>query len=219
MRVAIFGGSFDPPHNGHKAIIEKVLETLQIDLLIVLVAYKNPLKSHYRINAQKRFIWMQTLCNEYEKVICSDYELRKNIITTTIESVRYFKNLYKIETLYFVLGQDNFLQVPKWNDFASLRIELSFVVIARKFLNPNHENLNKDLQEKVKDLHICEQFAKKYMLKMQYLQFSYPYSSSLIMQDIKRYQEEIPESIRKSVIESYATINQTNKKDINDTKY
>ena len=197
MRVAIFGGSFDPPHNGHKAIIEQVLNTLQIDLLIILVAYQNPLKSHYRIHAHKRFMWMQTLCKDYEKVLCSDYELQRNNVTTTIESVRYFQSLYNIETLYFVLGQDNFLQVPQWSNFDLLRLELSFVVIGREVLDICNSGLI-----------ACEKFAKKYMLKMQYLQFSYPYSSSLIMQDIAHYQNEIPESIRNDVIESYIKSNQ-----------
>lgn len=198
MNIAIFGGSFDPPHNGHKAIIEQVLDKLPIDLLVILVAYQNPLKANYRIHAHKRFMWMQTLCKGYEKVLCSDYELRQNRVTTTIDSVRYFQNLYKIETLYFVLGQDNFLQVPQWNDFNSLRLELSFVVLERDNL---HISSNGH--------HVCEKFAKQYMLKMQYLQFSYPYSSSIIVQDIEHYQNEIPENIRHDVMESYSKINLT----------
>lgn len=195
MNIAIFGGSFDPPHNGHKAVIEQVLDRLQIDLLIILVAYQNPLKSHYRIHSHKRFLWMQTLCKDYERVLCSDYELQRNRVTTTMESVRYFQNLYKIETLYFVLGMDNFLQVPQWSDFDLLRLELSFVVIERDILDVFNNGQS-----------VCEDFAKQNKLKMQYLQFSYPYSSSIIVKDIEHYRHEIPESIRHDVIESYAKI-------------
>ena len=50
MNLAIFGGSFDPPHKGHVGIIEKALIALNLDLLIVLVAYQNPLKAHFRIS-------------------------------------------------------------------------------------------------------------------------------------------------------------------------
>lgn len=198
MRVAIFGGSFDPPHNGHRAIIEEVL-TLPIDLLIILVAYQNPLKSHYRVSASKRFFWMQTLCDCYEKTLCSDYEIQRNSVTTTIQSVRYFQNLYDIETLYFVLGQDNFLQVPRWSDFEALRLALSFVVIERD------SQMGKIGQVEQS----CRQFAKKYMLSMQYLSFSYPYSSSLILEDMGRYQNEIPEIIRNDVVETYSKLNLT----------
>ena len=52
MNLAIFGGSFDPPHKGHVGIIEKALAALNLDLLIVLVAYQNPLKAHFRISCK-----------------------------------------------------------------------------------------------------------------------------------------------------------------------
>ncbi len=201
MKIAIFGGSFDPPHKGHIAIIEQILQTLDIDLLIILVAYQNPLKAHYRIHAHKRFAWMQILSKHYKKTLCSDYEIQQNKVVTTMESVCYFQKLYKPSKIYFVLGQDNFLQVPQWHDFISLRKCLCFVVFRR--ITAESASTEENTQA------LCEQFAKKFMLTMQYLYFAYPYASSLIVQNMAQYKNEIPISIRNDVIESYATINKT----------
>lgn len=193
MNLAIFGGSFDPPHKGHVGIIEKALSALKLDLLIVLVAYQNPLKAHFRISAQKRLAWIKKVCEKYDNVLCSDYEILQNKPVTTKESMEYFKNLYKPSTMYFILGQDNFLQLPQWSYFEVLRENLCFIVfnrITKDCLNANNEN-------------ICKAFAQKHNLNMQFLHFSYPYASSLIIQNLEYYKDEIPENIRYDVIESY----------------
>lgn len=198
VNLAIFGGSFDPPHKGHVGIIEKVLATLKLDLLIVLVAYQNPLKAHYRVHAQKRLAWMKDICKSYNNVLCSDYEILQNKPTTTKESMEYFKDLYKPSTMYFILGQDNFLQVPQWSCFEILRENLCFIVFERI--------ANNSFNTTYKSQFACEQFAQQHKLKMKYLNFSYPYASSLIVQNLEYYQDEIPENIRYDVIESYKTL-------------
>lgn len=131
MNLAIYGGSFDPPHKGHVAIIEEALATLDIDLLIIVVAYQNPFKSRYRSSATKRLEWIRTITQKYEKVVCSDYEILQNRPVPTIESVRYFQQHYQPSKMYLLLGQDNFLQLHKWHCFESLRQLLCFVVFER----------------------------------------------------------------------------------------
>ena len=49
--VAMFGGSFDPPHLGHQRIVEKAIKSLEIDILLVVPAYLNPFKISSLANA------------------------------------------------------------------------------------------------------------------------------------------------------------------------
>ncbi|MCW1558127.1 adenylyltransferase/cytidyltransferase family protein, partial [Campylobacter jejuni] len=44
MKIALFGGSFDPPHNGHNSVVLEALEKLDIDKLIIMPTYINPFK-------------------------------------------------------------------------------------------------------------------------------------------------------------------------------
>ena len=55
MRIAIFGGSFDPIHVAHVTVVEEALKKLNIDLLIVIPTYLNPFKSSFYLNPETRF--------------------------------------------------------------------------------------------------------------------------------------------------------------------
>ena len=54
MKIAVYGGSFDPPHLGHMEIIRESLRVLEIDKLIVMVAYQNPLKKRRLFSSARR---------------------------------------------------------------------------------------------------------------------------------------------------------------------
>ncbi len=66
MNLAIFGGSFNPPHSGHRAIIECALRCEFIDFLIVLPNFKNPLKSDSEpfLSDKERFNALESLVRE-----------------------------------------------------------------------------------------------------------------------------------------------------------
>lgn len=54
MKIALFGGSFDPPHQGHESVIKEALNTLEIDKLIIMPAFISPFKESVSVPAQKR---------------------------------------------------------------------------------------------------------------------------------------------------------------------
>lgn len=66
MNLAIFGGSFNPPHSGHRAIIECALRCEFIDFLIVLPNFKNPLKSDNEpfLSDKERFSALESVVRE-----------------------------------------------------------------------------------------------------------------------------------------------------------
>ncbi|MBO7475437.1 MAG: adenylyltransferase/cytidyltransferase family protein, partial [Campylobacter sp.] len=47
MKIALFGGSFDPPHTGHEKIVRLVLANLNIDLLVIMPTFLNPFKEKF----------------------------------------------------------------------------------------------------------------------------------------------------------------------------
>ncbi len=59
VKYAIFGGSFDPPHLGHKEIIKRVLELKDVDMLLVVPTYLNPFKSNFSADAKLRLEWVR----------------------------------------------------------------------------------------------------------------------------------------------------------------
>ena len=61
MKIALFGGSFDPPHTGHEKIVRSVLANLNIDLLVIMPTFLNPFKEKFSAPPNLRLKWVEKL--------------------------------------------------------------------------------------------------------------------------------------------------------------
>ena len=71
--IALFGGSFDPPHLGHKAVVDAILSTLDVDEVVVMPAYLNPFKSKVYASGSLRFQWLQKIFSSYAFLLNCSY--------------------------------------------------------------------------------------------------------------------------------------------------
>lgn len=132
MNIAIFGGSFDPPHLGHDMIVKEVLKSLNINKLIIIPTFLSPFKSEFGAPPNLRLQWCRSLWeNLSPKIIVSDYETSQNRAVATIESVIYFKNKFNASRIYLIIGADQLKNLDKWHKFDELRELVSFVVASR----------------------------------------------------------------------------------------
>ncbi len=127
--VAIFGGSFDPPHMGHQRIVEKAIQSLDIDKLLVVPAYLNPFKTSSLASATQRLAWCHTLFDTVDNVIVDDYEIREGKSTTTSQSIKHFNIDYNVK--YLIIGSDNLSTLTKWHNFEWLNTHIIWVIITR----------------------------------------------------------------------------------------
>lgn len=135
----VFGGTFDPIHNGHLRIAEKAAEKLSATVIFVLAKtprWKIPDEtSNQRLDMLK--IALNNVNFKYE--IC-DYELNnKNDVNYSIDTVKYLKSLHIEDNLYFLIGAD---QVNKFHDWKDAK-ELS-TISQIAFVNRPGFELNKD---------------------------------------------------------------------------
>lgn len=128
MNVALFGGSFDPPHNGHLDIINTALKTLDIDKLIVIPAYLNPFKTESTAPAELRLKWLKMAIDD-PRVEVSDFEVKQRRPVPSIESVRHFKK--ESDRLYFIIGADNLKSLSSWHAFEELNSLVTWIVATR----------------------------------------------------------------------------------------
>ncbi len=129
IKVALFGGSFDPPHKGHQSIVKRALETLDIDRLIVLPAYLNPFKASSLASAHQRLEWCRELFAGYPGVEVSDFEIMQGRSVYTVESLRHFRQLYDVG--YIIIGADNLSSITKWHEFAEIDAQITWAVATR----------------------------------------------------------------------------------------
>jgi len=127
--IAIFGGSFDPPHRGHQLIVEKAIETLKIDKLLVVPAYLNPFKTSSLADASTRLSWCHTLFDTVAGVEVDDYEIKEGKSTVTSQSVKHFNQRYNVK--YIIVGSDNLSTLTKWHEFEWLNDTITWIIATR----------------------------------------------------------------------------------------
>lgn len=125
--VAFFGGSFDPPHQGHQKIVAKVIESLDIDLVLVVPAYQNPLKHTPFASATKRLQWCEKVFGG-DKVSVLSYEIDHHILYTA-HTLKQLEGLYDVR--YLIVGADNIQTLGLWRDFEWLNKHITWVIVTR----------------------------------------------------------------------------------------
>ena len=136
MNIAIFGGSFDPPHTGHELIVKKALEILDVDKLLVVTTYLSPFKESFCAPAPMRQAWLKKMFEGMDKVEIFSYECDQKRQVPTIETVLHVKSLYPKAKLFLIVGSDSFASLPKWNRYDELCNLVEFVVAPRGEFTP-----------------------------------------------------------------------------------
>lgn len=144
MNIAIFGGSFDPPHKAHEIIIQEALKQLEIDKLIVIPAFLNPFKDKFFAPPNLRLKWCNQIWQNTQNIEISDFEIKQNRAVRSIESVKHFLKLYEPQICYFLIGADQLEGLHKWYKFDELSNLVKFVVAARNdiFVLPDLQKLD-----------------------------------------------------------------------------
>lgn len=117
MKVAIFGGSFNPVHNEHIKVAKAVVKELSLDKLIIMPTFISPHKQGLEIISATHRLNMLSIAFSGEKNIeISDYEILKQGVSYTYQTIEYFKSLYPNATLYFMVGSDMLENFPTWKN-------------------------------------------------------------------------------------------------------
>ncbi len=125
---ALFGGSFDPPHLGHRRIVEAVLALPSIDEVVVVPAWRNPFKDRSHAPTERRLEWCRRVC-AMPGVVVSDYEIRQQRPVRTWETLRALSSEHPLDHL--VIGADNLPSIRDWYRFEELDRSVTWIVVTR----------------------------------------------------------------------------------------
>ena len=150
MQIAVFGGSFDPPHIGHEAIVKEACNSLDIDKLFVVPAFLNPFKNSSLLHANDRLNLIKKLFGAIKKVKICGYEVNQNRAVSTIETIEYLIQEYNPSKIYLIVGADNFKSIHTWNHYERLKNLVEFVVASRDCTQQHFEEVKHlDIQVKI----------------------------------------------------------------------
>ena len=132
MKIAIFGGTFDPPHNEHRSIAEHVLSELKPDRLIVMPAKLPPHKRREGVSRAKDRAEMAKLAfSGLDGVEFSDFEMRQRGPSYTYRTLQYFHKRYPGDELVFVIGSDSLRDFFSWRSPKKIA-ELATIAVCRR---------------------------------------------------------------------------------------
>ncbi len=107
MRIAVFGGTFNPIHIGHINVIKCVLKELKPDKLILMPTHIPPHKSAHDLASDEHRLEMCRLAAaEFSGVSVDDYELKSEGRSYTVATMEHLREVYPSDELYFVMGSD-----------------------------------------------------------------------------------------------------------------
>jgi nicotinate-nucleotide adenylyltransferase len=133
MRLALFGGTFDPIHNAHLTVAREAAAQFHLDEVWFVPAAHPPHKSdHTGASYEDRFRMTELACLADPRFVASRLEAgeSKSYSLDTVERVRAMG-----EQPYFIIGADAFAEITSWHRWQDLVRLTDFIVVTR----PGHQ--------------------------------------------------------------------------------
>lgn len=131
MKIGLFGGTFNPIHYGHLRGAEEVREIFSLDKIIFIPSGIPPLKGSEVIEGIHRYNMVKLAVENNPYFEVSDYEIKLKEPSYTVNTLDHFKKLYRDHTLFFIIGVDALLDIPRWHKPRELLKKVDFIVMER----------------------------------------------------------------------------------------
>lgn len=143
MHLGVYGGSFDPPHNGHLSLCLIARELLKLDRIVISVS-NNPFKTPTSTPDFHRMRMAELLSREINLTgesseVCG-WELEKRQPSYTVDLVRYLHDRYPEALMTLLLGEDSYRELPLWKEPEILASFCSFAVFGRACESESEEH-------------------------------------------------------------------------------
>lgn len=132
MKVGVFGGSFDPIHNGHVELAKYALTHAGLDEVWLMVSPRNPLKPHATIASDEERMEMARLATEdLDGIKVSDFEFSLPIPSYTWLTLSGLREAYPEISFRLIIGGDNWADFYRWRNPDLIREQFGVIVYPR----------------------------------------------------------------------------------------
>ena len=138
MNIGLFGGSFNPIHNGHVWLAEALLRETGLDEVWFMVSPQNPLKqNHQLLDDHQRYRLVQLALKDHPRLKASDYEFHLPKPSYTWNTLQSLKKDFPQHRFTLLIGGDNWELFNQWYRYEDLLREYPIVVYPRKDAVPS----------------------------------------------------------------------------------
>lgn len=133
-KCAIYGGTFDPIHNGHLHLIKELIRTDEFDKFIV-VPSGTPAQKSAVASAEDRFemtrLAVAQAIGTNARIEVADYEINRQGLSFAVDTASEVSRKYPDHEIYWVIGSDALANIKSWHKFSDLAKIVKFLIIER----------------------------------------------------------------------------------------
>ena len=130
-RIGLFGGSFNPAHQGHRAVSLQAMKQLSLDQVWWLVSPQNPLKEKSGMAAfEQRLASARSVAAGHPRLVVTDLEQRLGT-RYSIDTVQWLTRRWRARFVWLI-GADIMVQLPQWRDWRRLVEMVPIAVVDRE---------------------------------------------------------------------------------------
>ena len=147
MKIGVFGGTFNPIHNGHIKVLNLYHKELGLDKIIVIPTNIPPHKTAENVvDSTDRISMLSLAFEECPYVEISDIELKMSGKSYTVNTITALKSIYPDDELYLIVGGDMFLCFETWKDYKHILLMCTLCSAPREI---GEYNALKEYQKKL----------------------------------------------------------------------
>jgi len=150
MKIGLYGGTFDPPHNAHLELAEWVQKELQLDFVYFVPAAIHAFKNNVDLSPpQVRLQLVENAIKGHKKLRVSCIELDRPETSYTVHTLQKFKQYENLpdSELVYIMGFDNLAEFHRWKQPEEI-LKLAKVVVIRRLME-KMPDISTDIDKKV----------------------------------------------------------------------
>ena len=132
MRIGIFGGTFNPPHKGHKRMALEMMKAASLNKMLIIPTFTPPHKNATDLATGKDRMKMCELLFSEDCFTVSDIEMKREGKSYTVDTLTELKKIYPEDELFLVIGSDMLLSFDRWYRYEDILSTATLCVATRE---------------------------------------------------------------------------------------
>jgi len=160
-RIAFYGGSFDPLHNGHLTIAHALKKEFELDEFVFIPAFHAPHKKDKRpTSAFHRYAMLCLATNDEDCIKVSKMELDVPERPYSVETLTRLKNELPDAQIFFVMGADSWADITTWREWEKVLTLVNIIVVTRPDYEIGFAHVTDEIRARIIDLRKAENKSK-----------------------------------------------------------
>lgn len=152
-RIAYFGGTFDPVHNGHLTVARAITKQFDLDHFFFLPAFHAPHKADQPpTSAYHRYAMLSLAVQNDTEVLASALELEKREKRYTIDTLTELNELHPNDRIFFVMGADSWADIQTWREWEKVLLVSDHIVVTRPGYGIDFAHVSEEARVRIVDL-------------------------------------------------------------------